>query len=90
MITTVFLVVIASVFNSFNLPINRSSISFSDFSDAPPHFYYQGNAYIYREPGIEQLPEGTILLGEADNVGDVFSGRDFEGNVDGLIYGSQG
>lgn len=53
---------------------------------APAHFYFGGNLYSYSGEVVFTLPENYKLVGEIKNVGDSFTGLDFEGNVDGYVY----
>lgn len=53
---------------------------------APAHFYYNGNVYIYHGYTVYSLPDGVVFLSEVNNVGNAFTGEDFDGNVDGYIY----
>lgn len=61
----------------------------SDASGAPVHFYLDGNLYIYHGEITQELPAGYEYIGEIKNVGDTFTGNDFEGNADGKIYMSE-
>lgn len=54
--------------------------------NAPVHFYLDGKVYCYHGEITKALPEGYEYIGEIKNVGDTFSGKDFEGNADGKIY----
>ena len=67
-----------------NDPMNPYSSFF--LGDAPPHFYYHGSVYVCRGPYFDELPEGAVLIGTINNVGDTFSGIDFDGNAEGVIY----
>ena len=58
-------------------------------SDAPAHFYYRGSLYSFSGEIVFSLPEDFELVSEIKNVGDSFSGVDFEGNVDGYVYMSE-
>lgn len=49
------------------------------------HFYLDGKGYFYNGATYE-LPEGYEYAGDVINVGNTFSGKDFEGNVDGKVY----
>ncbi|MCM1217178.1 MAG: hypothetical protein NC081_05425 [Roseburia sp.] len=66
-----------------------SSYSLSPGPGASQSFFYY-NGYMYSEKRlIEDIPEGTTLLGEINNIGndfDKYTGEDFEGNDDGFIY----
>lgn len=54
---------------------------------APTHFYYNGYIYVDKGKGFtDSLPEYAVLLGEINNVGNTFTGEDFDGNENGLIY----
>lgn len=55
-------------------------------SDAPAYFYYQGYFYSFSGEIVFSLPDGFELISEINDVGDSFSGVDFEGNVDGYAY----
>ena len=50
------------------------------------YVYYNG--YIYGDRGklVSQLPNGAVLLGEMNNIGDVSAEEDLDGNEDGYIY----
>lgn len=50
------------------------------------HFYLHGKGYFYNGKLAYELPEGYEYVGNVINVGNTFSGKDFEGNVDGKIY----
>ena len=50
------------------------------------HFYLDEKGYFYNGELTYELPEGYEYIGDVINVGDTFSGDDFEGNVDGKIY----
>ena len=50
------------------------------------HFYLSGKGYFYNGELTYELPAGYEYVGEVINVGNTFSGRDFEGNVDGKVY----
>ena len=50
------------------------------------HFYLNGKGYFYNGELTYELPAGYEYVGEVINVGNTFSGSDFEGNVDGKIY----
>ena len=56
---------------------------------APAHFYLDGKGYIYHGKLVYELPDGFEYIGDVINVGNTFSGKDFEGNVDGKIYMSE-
>ena len=58
-------------------------------SDAPAHFYYGGNLYLYSGQVVYSLPDDFEFAGEVKNVGDSFTGVDFEGNVDGYVFISE-
>ena len=51
-----------------------------------PHFYLNGKGYFHNGELTYELPAGYEYIGEVINVGNTFSGRDFEGNVDGKVY----
>ena len=53
------------------------------------HFYLDEKEYFYNGKLTYELPEGYEYVGDVINVGDTFSGKDFEGNVDGKIYKNQ-
>lgn len=55
---------------------------------APMHFYYEGDLYTMHHISTvtKVLPEGYDYLENVVNVGNKFSGTDFEGNLDGKIY----
>ena len=53
------------------------------------HFYLDGKGYFYNGKLTYELPEGYEYVGDVINVGDILSGKDFEGNVDGKIYMNQ-
>lgn len=55
----------------------------------PAQFYLDGYAYTYDGHYSYELPEGFEFIGKVKNVGDSFTGLDFEGNVDGYIYMSE-
>lgn len=57
--------------------------------EAPAHFYFEGNLYSFSGETVYSIPEGYNFVGEVINVGDNFTGTDFEGNVDGYIYMSE-
>lgn len=50
------------------------------------HFYLNGKGYFHNGEITYELPAGYECVGEVINVGNTFSGRDFEGNVDGKVY----
>lgn len=50
------------------------------------HFYLNGKGYFYNGELTYELPAGYEYVGEVINVGNIFSGGDFEGNVDGKVY----
>ena len=50
------------------------------------HFYFNGKGYFYNGELTYELPAGYEYVGEVINVGNTFSGSDFEGNVDGKVY----
>lgn len=50
------------------------------------HFYFNGKGYFYTGELTYELPAGYEYVGEVINVGNTFSGSDFEGNVDGKVY----
>lgn len=50
------------------------------------HFYLNGKGYFHNGELTYVLPAGYEYVGEVINVGNTFSGRDFEGNVDGKVY----
>lgn len=50
------------------------------------HFYHNGKGYFHNGELTYELPAGYEYVGEVINVGNTFSGRDFEGNVDGKVY----
>ena len=50
------------------------------------HVYLDGKGYFYNGKLTYELPEGYAYAGDVINVGNIFSGKDFEGNVDGSIY----
>lgn len=55
--------------------------------EAPLHFYYQGNAYVYHGHLTYALPEGFAFVAEVTNVGNFpDEPNDFEGNADGYVY----
>lgn len=56
---------------------------------APVHFYFEGNLYSYSGDLVYALPEGFRFVREVKNVGDTFSGVDFEGNADGSVFMSE-
>ncbi len=53
---------------------------------APAHFYFENNCYIFTGELVYSLPENFDFVSEIKNVGDTFTGIDFEGNVDGYVY----
>lgn len=53
------------------------------------YFYLDEKGYFYNGKLTYELPAGYEYVGDVINVGDTFSGKDFEGNVDGKIYMSQ-
>ena len=53
------------------------------------HFYLDGKGYFHNGGLTYELPEGYEYVGDVINVGDTFSSKDFEGNVDGKIYMNQ-
>ena len=55
-------------------------------SEAPVHFYLDGNLYCFHGDITQELPEGYECIGEVKNIGDAFTGNDVEGNADGKIY----
>lgn len=50
------------------------------------HVYLDGNGFFHNGKLSYELPEGYEYAGDVINVGNIFSGKDFEGNVDGKIY----
>ena len=50
------------------------------------HFYLDGKGYFYNGKLAYELPEGYEYVGNVINVGNTFSGKNLEGNVDGKIY----
>lgn len=54
--------------------------------EAPVHFYFEGNLYSYSGDLVYSLPEGFQFVRKVKNVGDSFSGVDFEGNADGSVF----
>ena len=50
------------------------------------HFYLNGKGYFHNGELTYVLPAGYEYVGDVINVGNTFSGRDFEGNVDGKVY----
>lgn len=56
---------------------------------APAHFYFEGNLYSFSGELVYSLPEEFKFVSEVNNVGDSFTGIDFEGNVDGYIFMSE-
>lgn len=57
-------------------------------SDAPIHFYLNGKTFI-ADPSMKivtEVPDGYYYVGTVANVGDAFSGKDFEGNMSGAVY----
>lgn len=50
------------------------------------HFYLNGKGYFHNGEITYELPAGYECVGEVINVGNTFSGSDFEGNVDGKVY----
>ena len=50
------------------------------------HFYLNGKGYFHNGELTYELPAGYEYVGKVINVGNTFSGRDFEGNVDGKVY----
>ena len=50
------------------------------------HFYLNGKGYFHNGELTYELPAGYEYVGEVINVGNTFSGSDFEGNVDGKVY----
>lgn len=60
-------------------------------SDAPIHFYLNGKTFI-ADPSMKivtEVPDGYHYVGTVANVGDAFSGKDFEGNMSGAVYLSE-
>jgi hypothetical protein len=56
--------------------------------DAPIHFYLDGKSFI-ADPSMKlvtEVPSGYRFVGTVTNVGDSFSGKDFEGNMSGDVY----
>lgn len=94
-----FLIVISCVIaipsimkNNSSNPIvpNPPSITFDEGieSDAPLHFYLNGMTYI-ADPSmtiVTEVPEGYSFVGTITNVGEIFSKKDFEGNISGAVY----
>lgn len=50
------------------------------------HVYLDGKGFFYNGKLTYELPDGYEYAGDVINVGNTFSGKDFEGNVDGRIY----
>lgn len=80
--------------NSAEVPIAASVIvedvevriaNFNSWAMAA-HFYHNGKGYFHNGELTYELPAGYEYVGEVINVGNTFSGRDFEGNVDGKVY----
>lgn len=58
---------------------------------APIHFYLNGKTFI-ADPSMKivtDVPSGYNHVGTVVNVGDAFSGMDFEGNMSGAVFLSQ-
>ncbi|MBQ8448465.1 MAG: hypothetical protein IJX27_06000 [Clostridia bacterium] len=57
-------------------------------SDIPNHFFYDGKVYVITSMWYtgNMRPEEFKFLGSIKNVGNVFSGIDFEGNFEGNVY----
>lgn len=56
--------------------------------DAPIHFYLNGRTFV-ADPSMKivtEVPDGYYYVGTVTNVGDAFSGKDFEGNMSGAVY----
>lgn len=67
---------------------NSSSSNEGGDSDAPIHFYLNGKTFI-ADPSMKittDVPEEFHYIGTITNIGDTFSGNDFEGNVSGDVY----
>lgn len=50
------------------------------------HFYYGGITYFHRGYHVHELPDDVEYLGEVNNVGNIYTDVEFDGNVDGYIY----
>lgn len=48
--------------------------------------YFLIAEFIFHGDITQELPEGYECIGEVKNIGDAFTGNDFEGNADGKIY----
>ena len=48
--------------------------------------YLGGKAYFHNGEIAYELPEDFAYAGRVINVGNTFSGKDFEGNAEGMIY----
>ena len=57
-------------------------------TDIPNHFFYAGKVYVVTSMWYSgnMRPENFKLLGTVKDVGNTFSGVDFEGNFEGKIY----
>lgn len=55
-------------------------------SSAPAHFYFENKVYVYHGHTVKSLPDNFEFVGKVNNVGESFTGVDFDGNVDGCIY----
>lgn len=58
-------------------------------SEAPAHFYYDGNLYLFSGETVYSLPKNFKLVSEVNNVGNSYTNVDFDGNVDGYIFMSE-
>lgn len=58
-------------------------------SGAPAHFYYDGKPYLYSGEVHYSLPADYLFAGVVNNVGDIFTGNDLDGNVDGYVFMSK-
>lgn len=67
------------------LPTHETS-PVREVGDAPAHFYFENNYYHYSGKYVYELPEDFEFVSKVKNVGNSFTGVDFEGNVDGYIY----
>ena len=80
------LCLVVALFPLINSMVNTETPDNPIVSDAPVHFYLDGNLYSYHGEIAQELPAGYEHIGEIKNVGDAFTGNDFEGNADGKIY----
>ena len=79
------LVCMSSLVGCQNRPNASTETSENQWAIAA-HFYHGGKGYFHHGGVAYELPDGYEYVGDVINVGNTFSGKDFEGNVDGKVY----